>query len=71
MLAEQQTEVRAAAADLAGGAVAGVGVGDFLVEGGEARQHVLLLRATALDMVAGDQRQRQVHRGIAGVRRYI
>ena len=71
LLAEQQAEIRAASADLADAAVAGVAVGYFLVEGDVARQHVALVRATALDVITGDQRQRQVDGGVAGVRRYV
>ncbi len=71
LLTEQQFEVRTTAADLAGGVVAGVGVGDFRVVRGVARQHVGLLRAARLDVVTGHQWQRQINRRVAGVRRHV
>lgn len=71
LLAEQQFEVRATAADLAGGIVAGVGVGHFGVVRGVTREHVGLLRTARLDVVTGDQRQRQVDRRVTSVRRYV
>ena len=71
MLAEHQFEIRATAADLTGGIVAGVGVSHFSVVRGEARKHVGLLRTARLDVVTGDQRQRQKNRRVAGVRRYV
>jgi len=71
LLAERQLEVRTTAAHLAGGIITGVGVGDFGLVRGVARQHVGLLRTTRLDVVTGDQRQHQVDRRVAGIRRYI
>ena len=56
LLAQQQPKVRTAGADLTAAAIAGVGVSDFFVERGVARQNVLLLRAAALDVVTGDKR---------------
>lgn len=71
LLAQQQAEIWQAGADLARAAVAGIGVGDVQFLGGIARQHVLLLGPAGFDVVAGDQRQREIDRSAAGIRRDV
>src|SRR5690606_26928567 len=62
------TKIRLPATDLAQALIAGVGVGDVAVLDDEARQHVLLLRPAAFDVVPGGQRQGQVDGRARGVR---
>ncbi|MNG11147.1 hypothetical protein D3C84_946610 [compost metagenome] len=70
LFAQQQLEIRACASDLAGGIIAGIGVGHPGVVSDVACQYVGLLHAPRLDVVAGDQRKRQVNWRMTGVRRH-
>src|SRR5690606_20039779 len=66
-----QAKVGLAATDLCRAAVSCVGVGHLGLPYDVSGKDVLLLRSPRLDMVAADQRQAQVDRGIAGVGRNI
>ncbi len=71
LFAEQQAKVHAPGADLTAAAIPRVGIDHFGIEGGIARQHVLLFGAAGFYVVAGHQRQREIYRRAAGIRRNV
>ncbi|MCY1306416.1 hypothetical protein D9M70_562770 [compost metagenome] len=71
LFAEQQAEVRMAAADLADAAFAGICVSHVPFERAVAGKDVPLVGATCFDLATAHQWQREIDRRAAGIGRYI